>query len=78
MERQNVFSDNGGEFNNTEVHDMAENFSIEIKTTAAYSPWSNRLLERHNETLTEILHKVKADKHCDWETALYWALMAKK
>lgn len=22
---------------------MAENFSIEIKTTAAYSPWSNRL-----------------------------------
>ena len=72
-----LFSDNGGEFNNTEVHDMAENFSIEIKTTAAYSPWSNGLMERHNETLTEILHKVKADKHCDWETALYWALMAK-
>ena len=23
------------------------------------------------------MHKVKADKPCDWETALYWALMAK-
>ena len=43
-----LYSDNEGEFNNTEVHYMAKNFSIEIKTTAAYIPWSNGLLERHN------------------------------
>ena len=72
-----LYSDNGGEFNNEEVRDMAENFNIEIKTTAAYSPWSNDLIERHNQTLTEILHKVKADNGCDWDTALTWALMAK-
>ena len=48
-----------------------------MKTTAAYSPWSNGLLERHNETLTEVLLKVKEDHKCDWDTALHWALMTK-
>lgn len=74
---QKLFSDNGGEFNNEEVRDMAENFNIEVKTTPAYSPWSNGLLERHNQTLTEIMMKVKASTGCDWSTAMDWALMAK-
>jgi len=74
---ERLFSDNGGEFNNEEIRDMAENFNIEIKTTAGYSPWSNGLLERHNQSLTEILLKVKLDKGLDWKTALDWALMAK-
>ncbi|CAC5425238.1 unnamed protein product [Mytilus coruscus] len=52
---RHLYSDNGGEFNNDEVRDMAENFNIEVKTTAAYSPWSNGLLERHNQTLTDTL-----------------------
>jgi hypothetical protein len=73
-----LFSDNGGEFNNKEVHDMCENFNIEVKTTAAFSPWCNGTLERHNQTLTSILLKVKADKNCSWETALTWALVSKK
>lgn len=72
-----LFSDNGGEFNNEEMRCMAEKFNIEVKTTAAYSPWSNGLLERHNQTLTDILMKVKNDNRCDWKTALDWALMAK-
>lgn len=56
---------------------MAENFNIETRTTAGYSPWSNGLLERHNQTLTEIIQKVKRENGCDWHTALDWALMAK-
>ncbi len=72
-----LLSDNGGEFNNAEVRDMCENFDIEVKTTAAYSPWSNGLLERHNQTLTTIMKKVKSERNCDWETALRWGLMAK-
>lgn len=72
-----LYSDNGGEFNNEEVRDLAENFNMEVKTTAAYSPWSNDLLERHNRTLTEILLKLRAENDCDWETALNWRLMAK-
>ncbi|XP_071317640.1 CD166 antigen homolog A isoform X1 [Trachinotus anak] len=74
---QKLFSDNGGEFNNDEVRDMAENFNIEIKTTAGYSPWSNGLLEQHNQTLSEIIMKVKSSYDCDWSTAVDWALMAK-
>ena len=72
-----LLSDNGGEFSNEEIRDMAEKCNIEVKTTAAYSPWSNGLLERHNQTLTDILLKVKRDNQCDWKTALDWALMAK-
>lgn len=72
-----LYSDNGGEFNSAEVRDMAENFNIEVKTTAGYSAWSNGLLERHNATLKEIMVKVKADIGCDWNTALGWALNAK-
>lgn len=74
---QRLFSDNGGEFNNEEVRDVAENFNIEVKTTPAYSPWSNGLVERHNQTLTEIILKVKTSTGCDWSTAMDWALMAK-
>lgn len=43
----------------------------------AHSSWSNGLLERRNQTLTEILMKVKRDNGCDWRTALGWALMTK-
>ena len=56
---QCLYSDNGGEFNNSEVHDMAENFNIEVKTTPAYSPLSNGLLERHNQMLTDITYESK-------------------
>lgn len=72
-----LFTDNGGEFNNEEIRDMAEHFNIEVKATAGYSPWSNGLLERHNQILTEMLLKVKRDNKCDWKMALDWALMAK-
>lgn len=72
-----LFSDNGGEFSNNEVRDMAENFNIEVKNTPAESPWSNGLMERHNQTLTDIMTKVKEEQKCDYETALAWALMAK-
>jgi transposase InsO family protein len=72
-----LYSDNGGEFNNELVRDMAENFNIQVKTTPGYSPWSNGLLERHNKTLTEIMNKVMESEQCGYEMALSWALMAK-
>ena len=34
-----------GGFNTKEVGDMAEDFDIEVRTTAAYCPWSYGLLE---------------------------------
>ncbi|XP_064629342.1 uncharacterized protein LOC135488628 [Lineus longissimus] len=72
-----LFSDNGGEFSNSETHDLCENFNIKVITTAAYAPFSNGLLEKHNHVLTNIMLKVKHDRNCSWETALKWALNAK-
>ncbi|XP_077974967.1 uncharacterized protein LOC144430759 [Styela clava] len=72
-----ILSDNGGEFDSEVFKDMCGNFNITFTTTAAYSPWSNGLCERHNRTLTETLMKVKAAEKCDMETALAWAVSAK-
>ena len=69
-----MFSDNGGEFGSKNF-DFCENFNIKIKTTAAESPWSNDICERHNAIITETL-KVNEDG-CDWEKALARALSVK-
>lgn len=73
-----LFSDNGGEFCNADVVDMAENFNIELKNTAAYSPFSNGAIERHNQTLTNILTKLKHENEkLDNKILLSWAIYAK-
>ena len=56
---------------------MCERFNINIQTTPAFIPWSNGVCERHNQTLTTILLKIKDDIECGFETALAWAVSAK-
>ena len=42
--------DNGGEFNNSQVIDLAEKYGIKMHgTTAAHSPFSNGLCEQNHE-----------------------------
>ena len=72
---EKLYSDNGGEFNNSELQDMAENLNITVKTTPADSPFSNGLPERHNAVLTETV--LKGRDELDWETSLGWAISAK-
>ena len=43
--------DNGGKLNNNEFQTLCENFNIRIRTTAAESPCSSSLIERHNDIL---------------------------
>ena len=50
---------------------------ISLKTTAAYSPRSNDIVEHHNVILTEIIKKVKEENVISWETATSWAVNAK-
>ena len=50
-----VYTDHGSEFNNNKFLDMAGMLNMTVKTTAAYSLWSNGLLERSNAVLTDIL-----------------------
>ena len=42
---QSIFSDNGGEFDNHLLCDVAELLGTRVITTAAYSPWSNGIIE---------------------------------
>ena len=70
--------DNGGEFNNDEFISMCENVNIRICTTAAYSPWSNGLVERHNAILGYNVTKIIEDgvtKNLD--IAVGWSISAK-
>ena len=56
---ETVFSDNGGEFVGGDFIAMCEGFNIKVTTTPSYLPWSNGLCERHNQTLSNILLKIK-------------------
>ena len=56
---QKVISNNGGEFDSNEFRDLCENFNMTVRTTPAYSPWSNSLCDKHNHMLTETVLKVK-------------------
>ena len=47
--------DNGGEFVNEDLIEFACKFNVTIRTTAAESPWSNGLCERHNGILADLV-----------------------
>ena len=72
-----ILSDNGGEFKNDDFAEMAEKLNTKITTTAAESPWSNGVNERHNGILGEMVLKTMEDTHCSIETALMWSVTAK-
>ena len=73
-----VFRDNKGEFVSKQFIDFCGNFNMKVKTTATEAPWSNSIYERHNLIIKDIISKVRNDINCHLETALAWAISAKK
>ena len=69
--------DNGKEFCSKAFVDMCRHLDIESMTTAAFSPFSNGVVERHNGLLAEMVYKIKEDTNCSTEIALCWAVNAK-
>ena len=69
--------DNGGEFANREFITYCKNMNIQICTTAAESPWSNGLVERHNAVLGMTVSKVMKDVNCQLEVAVAWLVSAR-
>ena len=51
--------------------------NIQICTTAAESPWSNGLVERHNALLGMTVSKVMTVFNCQLEVAAAWSVSAK-
>ena len=56
---------------------MRQNLNVVIESTAAESPWSNGLCERHNAVLGESVDKIIEDTNCPLSTAVSWAVRAK-
>ena len=74
-----IISDNGDEFNNTLFTNMAELFNINVKPTAAESPWSNGMVERHNAILAKTIEKLSLEHKNKYpiDVIIAWAVNAK-
>ena len=59
--RKGVFSDNGGEFKNPAMKEMAAKFGIKLFLTAGNSPWSNGKNERNHFTCDKTIDKLMED-----------------
>ena len=74
---KNFLTDNGGEFDSEVFRDMCQNFNVDTRTTAAQSPWSNGVVERHNGILGEMVTKTMCEGKYPFEMVLGWAVSAK-
>ena len=72
-----LLSDNGREFDNSEMRQFGESFNVRIMATAAESPWSNGVCERLNGVLGGMVSKIQADSGCDVQVALAWGVSAR-
>ena len=72
-----VFNDNGGEFVNESFIAICEDLGIEVRASAANSPFSNGVCERHNGLIAETFDKIIEDVKCKPDIALAWATNAK-
>ena len=72
-----LMSDNGGEFSNELYNEVGQKLGIEITMPPAESPFSNGIVERHNQILYETMMKTQEDAKCEPDVALAWACSAK-
>ena len=72
-----ILTDNGGEFNNEDFRFMGEKLNTKIKSTAAESPWSNGINERHNAILGDMIDRIIADRRFSLQVAVASAVSSK-
>ena len=76
--RRGFWSDNGGEFLNSEVLNYAAAMDVNIKMTSAEAPWQNGIVERHHATADIIYEKLlKENPSMDPQEAVNHASFAK-
>ena len=75
---EGIFFDNGGEFNNDEVREVASLLNMRIFSTLGESPWSNGLCERNHQITDRMLEiPVEENPHTNERLLLAWANVAK-
>ena len=60
------------------VSSFCQSINITVKVTAAESPFSNQLVERHNFIIVDMMDKaLEESQHLDMNLTLAWCLNAK-
>ena len=72
-----ILTDNGGEFNNEDMREVASLLNVQLLTTGANAPWQNGGIEKNHYTTDSCLHATKRDfPDMPLEVALAWAVCA--
>ena len=72
-----LLTDNGGEFATAEFLEMYEAMNITVKVTAAESPFSNSLVEKHDFSITDMTDETIEELQFSLDLALSCCLNAK-
>ena len=73
-----LFMDNGGEFKNSKLIEVASKLGLSLNFTAAHSPWSNGKNERNHFTCDQTIHKLlEENPRVSLEEAVSHAVEAK-
>ena len=59
--RNGIFSDNGGEFKNPEMKEMASKYNLKLSLTAENSPWSNGKNKQNYYNIDRTVEKLMED-----------------
>ena len=74
---EKIMTDNGTEFCNQEMQEVAAALDVIHVTTGANSPWQNGLVEKNHHSTDTIIHSVLRDyPNMKLEVALAWAVSA--
>ncbi len=70
--------DNGGEFNNEQMYEVASKLGVKVMTTAASCPFSNGTCERNHAVVDNIVDKLREDNpNQNLNEIIAWACMIK-
>ena len=63
---EEIRSDNGSEYINTELTHLCNYFEIKFKPSTTYAPWTNGLVEGTNRMFGQIIRTLLDEKYHNW------------
>ena len=63
---EEIRSDNGSEYINTELTHLCNYFEIKFKPSKTYAPWTNGLVEGTNRIIGQFIRKLLDEKYQNW------------
>ena len=63
---EEIRSDNGSEYINTELTHLCKYFEIKFKPSTTYAPWTNGLVEGTNRIIGQFIRSLLDEKYHNW------------